>query len=129
MSILIDTNIFIWAATGSERLTIEAREMLNDPDKIIFFSAVSAWEIAIKWSKGSLELPDDPQIFLPVALSNAGYSQLSVNLRDACAVASLPLYHKDPFDRLLIGQAMANGLSILTSDSEFKKYNVDVIWL
>ena len=128
MSILLDTHVFIWAAVGEERLTQSARDVLNDPNEIIFFSAASAWEIAIKWSKGSLELPDEPSRFVPLALANAQYSQLAVDIRDACLVAPLPFYHKDPFDRLLIVQAKVNRFRILSIDPVFKKYDVDVFW-
>lgn len=129
MSILIDTHVFLWAAAGTRRLSADARSLLEDPDQIIFFSAASAWEIAIKWSKGALELPDKPGGFIPEAIAKAGITQLAINIRDSCEVANLPLYHNDPFDRLLIAQTQANGLRLFSNDPIFKKYDVDVFWL
>ncbi len=129
MSILLDTHVFIWAASGEKRLSAQAVNLLNDPAEIIFFSAVSSWEIAIKWSKGAIVLPNKPSVFVPEALSAAGYSQLLINVKDSCAVESLPFHHRDPFDRLLVAQARSNGLRIFSSDPLFKKYDVDVFWL
>lgn len=129
MSILIDTHVFIWASGGEDRLSVKAVNLLNDPGEVIFFSAASSWEIAIKWSKGCLDLPGDPSTFIPEALSNAGYSQLAVNVRDSCSVADLPFHHKDPFDRLLIAQARSNNMRLFSNDPIFKKYDVDVFWV
>ncbi|MBC7901632.1 MAG: type II toxin-antitoxin system VapC family toxin [Saprospiraceae bacterium] len=129
MSILIDTHVFIWASSGESTLSVKAVDLLTDPDEVIFFSAASSWEIAIKWSKGGLDLPGDPSTFIPEALSNSGYSQLSVNVRDSCLVANLPFHHKDPFDRLLIAQAKANEMRLFSNDPIFKKYDVDVFWV
>lgn len=128
MSVLIDTHAFIWATAGEDTLSEKAKSFLNDPSEVIFFSAASAWEIAIKWSRGGLDLPTDPTIFVPESLAASGYSLLAVNLRDACAVSGLPFHHKDPFDRLLIAQAKGNGLRIFSSDPVFKRYDVDVFW-
>ncbi len=131
MSILIDTDVFLWAAGIDGRLSESARELLEDPELPIFFSAASAWEIAIKWSKGRLDLPSRPVDVIQNIISTAGISQLAVSLRDACAVGDLPFHHKDPFDRLLIAQARANGLRLMTADPVLERYDVDVIalWL
>lgn len=86
-------------------------------------------KVAITWSKDSLELPDRLGVFIPEALLNAGITQLAANISDSCYVADLPLHHNDPFDRLLIAQAKANGLRLFSNDPIFKKYDVDVFWL
>ncbi len=131
MSILLDTHVFLWAAGLSGRLSESAKTLLDDPDQPIFFSAVSAWEIAIKWSKGRLALPAGPVEFVNKVVSAAGLSQLNISIRDSCAVAELPFHHKDPFDRLLIAQARAHGLRLMTADPILERYDVDVIalWL
>lgn len=129
MSILIDTHVFLWAAEEDSRLTSSVRSILVDPDEPVFFSAVSALEIAIKWSKGHLELPAGPLDFVSKTLAIAGISQLPITIGDACAVGDLPFHHKDPFDRLLVAQARSNGLRLMTADATLEKYDVDVIAL
>lgn len=131
MSILIDTNVFLWAAGIEGRLSESAKRLLDDPDQPIFFSAASAWEITIKWAKGRLTLPAGPSEVVNNVVSAAGLSQLPISVRDSCAVAELPLHHKDPFDRLLVAQARAHGLRLMTADPILERYDVDVIalWL
>lgn len=131
MSILIDTHVFLWSAGIEGRLSHSTRELLEDPEQSIFFSAASAWEIATKWARGRLDLPASPGELINSVVSAAGLSQLSVSIRDAVEVADLPLHHKDPFDRLLIAQARTNGLRLMTADPVLERYDVDVIalWL
>ena len=127
MSILVDTHVFLWAATRDSALSESVQQILNSTESI-FFSAASAWEIAIKWSKGALDLPYQPNVFIPEALNHAGYRQLAVNVQAASSVSSLPFHHRDPFDRILIAQAIANKMRLLSIDVVFKKYEVDVFW-
>ncbi|MEP6787664.1 MAG: type II toxin-antitoxin system VapC family toxin [Acidobacteriota bacterium] len=129
MSILLDTNVFLLAAGGL--LSENAKTLLDDSDQHIFLSAVSAWEIAVKWSMGRLTLPASPTEFVNSVISAAGLSQLSISIRDSCAAAELPFHHKDPFDRLLVAQARNHGLQLMTADPILEKYDVDVIalWL
>lgn len=131
MSILLDTNVFLWAAGIQGRLSESAKTLLEDPDQSIFFSAASGWEIAVKWAQGRLKLPWPPAEVVKVVVSTAGLSQLPISVSDACAVADLPFHHNDPFDRLLIAQARMNGLRLITADPILEKYDVDVIalWL
>ena len=131
MSILLDTHVFVWAASESSRLRPSVRALLSDPDENIFVSSVSALELAIKWSLGRLKLPRPPYEFVSEFISLSGMSQLAVTIRDACAVGDLPFHHKDPFDRLLVAQARTNGLRLMTADPILEKYDVDVIalWL
>jgi PIN domain nuclease of toxin-antitoxin system len=131
VSILLDTNVLLWAAGVDGRLSESAKTLLDDPDQEIFFSAASAWEIAIKWSKGRLTLPASPKEVVTRIVTTAGLSQLSVSIKDACAVADLPRHHDDPFDRLLVAQAMANNLRLMTANPMLEHYDVDVIalWL
>jgi len=131
VSILIDTHVFLWAAGAQGRLSESAKTLLRDRDEPIFFSAASAWEIAIKWSKGRLDLPASPDEIVKKVVSNAGFSQLSLSLSDACASAELPPHHRDPFDRLLIAQARLHGLKLMTANPVMERYDVDLIalWL
>jgi PIN domain nuclease of toxin-antitoxin system len=129
LSILIDTNVFLWAAGVGGRLSDSAKSLLTDSGQPVFFSAASAWEIAIKWSKGRLTLPATPSEVINNVVSSAGMTQLSVTLKDATAVAELPFHHKDPFDRLLVAQARSHGLKLMTADEILEKYDVDVIGL
>ncbi|MEQ1643010.1 MAG: type II toxin-antitoxin system VapC family toxin [Pyrinomonadaceae bacterium] len=131
MSILLDTHVFIWAAEENRRLSAAARAMLSDPNEVVFFSAVSSIEIAIKWSKGNLELPAHPYEFISNVINASGMSQLALSVRDSCAVGDLPFHHNDPFDRLLVAQARSNGLRLMTADPILERYNVDLIalWL
>lgn len=127
MSLLIDTNIVLWAAEGNPRLSPKVLDLLRDPDEIVFVSAVTSAEIAIKWSQGKIDLPHEPEEFLSKAVANAGYSQLAVTIEHAAGLAKLPYHHRDPWDRLLIAQALAMRYRVITSDKIFKKYSVDAI--
>ncbi len=131
MSILIDTQVFLWAVGMQKKLSSGALELLEDPGQPIFFSAASAWEIMIKYAKGRLDLPATPAEIIFSVVSTAGLSQLSISMKDALAVSDLPLHHNDPFDRLLVAQARNNGLRLMTADPILEKYDVDVIalWL
>jgi len=131
VSILIDTHVFLWAGGVGGSLSSGAVKLLEDPDLPIFFSAASAWEIAIKWSKGRLELPAPPAEVANNIVAAGGLSVLSVTHADALSVAELPFHHKDPFDRLLIAQAKRHGLRLMTGDQIIERYDVDVIalWL
>jgi PIN domain nuclease of toxin-antitoxin system len=131
MSILLDTHVLIWAAMNSSLLRPSAREILTDPEATIFVSAVSGFELAIKWSIGKLSLPVPPSRFVSEFLGASGFSQLAISIRDAVSVEELPLFHKDPFDRTLVAQARNHGLRLMTADPILEKYDVDVIalWL
>src|SRR5689334_14367816 len=127
MSILLDTNIVLWAAENNPRLNSRVLGLLRDPQERIFISAVSSCEIAIKWSQGKIELAAGPEAFLSTMVADAGYSQLAITIEQAAVLATLPYHHRDPWDRLLIAQAMTMGFQIITSDRTFKKYDIDVI--
>lgn len=131
MSILLDTNVFLWAAGIDGRLSESAKTLLEDPEQEIFFSAASAWEIALKWSIGRITLPASPMDVVNKIIATAGLSPLSISLKEASAVADLPSHHADPFDRLLVAQAKANRLKLMTANPMLERYDVDVIalWL
>jgi len=129
MNILIDTHVFLWALLEPEKLSDGAVAVLQASENTLFFSAVSSWEIAIKWLKGGIVLPRPPQDFVIGRLIETGTLMLPISVNDSLQVACLPLHHKDPFDRLLIAQAKSNNLRLFSSDPIFKKYDVDVFWV
>jgi len=128
VSILIDTSVLLWAAGIDGQLADRDSELLTDADTPIFVSSVTAWEIAIKWAKGRLTLPETPDVFMEKVISAAGFSKLSIGFKDAYFVAQMHhARHKDPFDRLIVAQAMRNGLRLMTSDALLEDYGVEVI--
>jgi len=127
MKILIDTHIFLWASGKTARLPEETLELLANPEIEKFLSVASVWEIAIKFSKGLLPLPEHPRRFISITLAASDVSPMPVTLGDAIGVADLPRHHGDPFDRLLISQARLNGMYLLTDDRVFERYDVDLI--
>ena len=116
---LADTHIILWSIADDRRLSEQHRTILAS-DAVVFVSAASVWEIAIKRSIGKLNAPED----LPTLLPRMQFQPLTVTLQHANAVAGLPHHHSDPFDRLLIAQAQVANLIILTSDPHFARYNV-----
>ena len=114
------------AAPG--RLSARSQTLLVDPENQLFLSSASAWEIAIKYSIGKLPLPLPPADYVPSRMETSGTSALPVLHAHALHVATLPLHHGDPFDRLLIAQARLEDLSILTADRQFADYEVEILW-
>ena len=128
MRALLDTQASLWWITDSELLSLRAREVIAGSGSELFFSAASAWEIAIKAQRGRLQLPDRPGRFIPEQLSLNAFDPLPVELSHALQVYHLPDHHRDPFDRLLVAQSQLEDLPILTSDPQFSRYGVQVIW-
>ena len=126
MKVLIDTHIFLWFMKGV-RLPSIAQNFLQDTfNNEIFVSYVTAWEIAIKYGIGKLKIPDVPEIWVPDRIRRAGFLQLPIEMQHTLRVHNLPPIHKDPFDRLLISQANAENLTIVTEDPNFAKYQVKI---
>ncbi|HEY8946042.1 MAG TPA: type II toxin-antitoxin system VapC family toxin [Polyangiaceae bacterium] len=124
MRVLLDTHALIWALEDSERLSDRARELIVDLENQILVSATSAIEIAIKRSLQKLEAPYD----LLHAIEVAGFIPITVDFATAERLASLPFHHRDPFDRLLIAQALTEGVPIVTRNPAFDAYLVSTIW-
>jgi PIN domain nuclease of toxin-antitoxin system len=122
--LLLDTHALIWALEDSDRLSARARELIVDLENQILVSATSAIEIAIKRSLQKLDAPDD----LRLAVDGAGFIPITIDFATAERLASLPFHHRDPFDRLLIAQALAEGVPIVTRDPAFAAYPVSTIW-
>ena len=127
MKLLLDTQVLLWAAGNSKRLTASARKLLNDPGNELCFSAASLWEITIKHSLGRKDFRVEPRVLRRGLLDN-GYTELAVASQHAVGVEGLPDIHRDPFDRMLIAQAMEENLTIVSPDQFFPGYGVKMIW-
>jgi PIN domain nuclease of toxin-antitoxin system len=127
MTVLLDTQSWLWAAGFEEHLSAEARRLISSSDHRLYLSVASMWEIAIKYAAGKLRLPEPPASFVPSRLLAMGIASLTISPDHALHVATMPLHHRDPFDRLLIAQAQLEDLAILTSDPHFAAYDVTVI--
>jgi PIN domain nuclease of toxin-antitoxin system len=128
LKLLLDTCTFLWFQADSPNLSQRAQALILDPGNEVFLSAVSVWEIARKYSQGQLSLPSHPSVLIPAIREESGIASLALTELDALAAEKLQLFHKDPFDRMLIAQALMGGLTILTSDRAFDPYPVRVIW-
>jgi PIN domain nuclease of toxin-antitoxin system len=127
MKLLLDTHALLWAATDVARLAPGARAALEDGANDVLVSIVSAWEIAIKQSIGKLELARPAEQWLPDVLKRTGFEVADVPLSAALYVRGLAWHHRDPFDRLLIAQALDQGYTIVSRDAVFDAYGVPVI--
>ena len=121
MKLLLDTQVLLWAAGNSRRLSASARKLLNDPGNELCFSAASLWEITIKASLGRKDFRVEPRVLRRGLLDN-GYTELPVTSQHAVGVDALPDIHRDPFDRLLLAQALAEGITLLTGDAVLATY-------
>jgi PIN domain nuclease of toxin-antitoxin system len=125
MKLLLDTHLLLWAAGQPHRLSSKARALLDDPDHELLFSAASLWEIAIKRRLGRDDFRVDPRLLRRGLLDN-GYQELAITSEHALATDTLPLHHKDPFDRILIAQSLVEGIMLLTVDPIVAKYPAPV---
>lgn len=128
MRILLDTQVWLWMQASPDRLGERSLALVADETNEILLSAASAWEIAIKYALGKLPLPELPKDYVPDRMVSSGVSGLPVEVSHAVEVAQLPPHHRDPFDRLLIAQARAERLSLMTADPRFEPYDVDLLW-
>jgi PIN domain nuclease of toxin-antitoxin system len=127
MKLLLDTHALLWWLEGSPRLGLNTRREISSPRNEVLISAVCAWEIAIKVGLGRLDLGEPPEICLPREIQRNGFRPLSVEISHGCAVRSLPDHHRDPFDRLLVAQALREGLTLVTADPLLYRYPVTTL--
>ncbi len=127
MRILLDTQVWLWMLAAPDRLSEDSRTLLIAAENELLFSAASAWEIAIKHGLGKLRLPGSPAKYIPRMMVHTSVTPLPIHHRHALHVASLPEYHRDPFDRLLVAQAQLEGVPIISADRHFREYDVEVI--
>jgi PIN domain nuclease of toxin-antitoxin system len=131
MRLLIDTHTFLWFVEGDPQLSAEARRLLEDADNEIWLSLASVWEMAIKFSIGKLTLLDRVRPFaehLSDLIESNGIAILPVTLPQVLHVATLPLHHRDPFDRLLVAQSLTEGMPLVSADAVLDAYRVRRLW-
>lgn len=128
MRLLLDTCVFLWIAGGAAELSSGARQAFADPANEVYLSAASAWEIAVKHGLNRLPLPEAPAQFVPRVRQAHGIDGLGVDEAAALLTAQLPPVHRDPFDRILIAQALAGGLVLVTPDEAIRQYPVPSLW-
>ena len=124
MRLLLDTNALIYLVGEPDAMRAEALAAVRDPANAVFFSAANVWEIEIKAKKGALARPAPDVV---AAAGRQGYDELAISARHAEAAGRLPLHHADPFDRVIIAQAQAEGLTVVTRDGAFELYDVAVL--
>ncbi|EKD39825.1 MAG: PilT protein [uncultured bacterium] len=121
MKLLLDTHLLLWAAQGIEYLPSDAQMLMSEPENELFFSVASLWEIVIKCGLGREDFKVDPHVLRRSLLDN-GYHEMPIHSEHAVAIGALPPIHKDPFDRLLVAQAIVEGITLLTADIQVAKY-------
>ena len=128
MRVLLDTHAYLWFIAGDERLSARGREVIAAPDADLLFSTASLWEIAIKHSIGKLPLAHPFGDLFPAQLDADGLRTLPIHASHLARLVDLPFHHRDPFDRLIIAQALVEGVPILTRDQSFAAYPVETVW-
>ena len=126
MKLLLDTHIVLWAAGQPEKLSKSARTLLTTPENVLFFSVASMWEIEIKRGLGREDFKVNPRRLRKMLIAN-GYTELAIDAEHVFTVETLPLLHKDPFDRLLLAQARTEGMLLLTVDASVLQYQESVL--
>ena len=127
MTFLIDTHCWLWWIASPERLSVRAFDIIESGENTILFSAASSWEIAFKYAIGKMDLPEPPGEFVPKRLVRDGITSLPVEHSHALHTATLPRHHNDPFDRMLIAQALLEKVPIMTVDPQIERYDVQII--
>jgi len=126
---LLDTHTFLWWNMGSPELSETAKQFIANPENDVFVSAVTSWEITIKFVKGKLTLPEEPDSYIPNRLDLHRFNVLPIQISHTIETGNLPKIHSDPFDRLLIAQSHLEKMPMLTKDSEIIKYKTaEYIW-
>lgn len=128
MNILLDTQIFLWALAEPKRLGEQAKSCLKSQKNQLYLSAASSWEIAIKAGLGKLPLPEPPDKYISTRMASLKIAPLDIKHYHTFIVYQLPLYHRDPFDRILIASAIAENFPLMSADQQFRHYDVDLIW-
>ena len=128
MNILLDTCAFLWIVSDSPELSDTARRLFSAPENDVYLSAASAWEIIVKHGLGQLPLPEAPHRFIHTWRTKHHIDTLPIDEASVLQLSRLPEYHKDPFDRIIICQAIANSLVLLTPDPHISRYPVRTVW-
>lgn len=128
MRLLLDSHALLWFGWNSPQLSGQAKDLIADPRNELLFSAGSVWEIAIKAGLGKIQLVPSFEKFMERACTLLDLSILPISVAHAAAYTQLPFFHRDPFDRMLIAQAMVENIPILSADQAFKAYAVERLW-
>ncbi|MEO5371250.1 MAG: type II toxin-antitoxin system VapC family toxin [Magnetococcus sp. DMHC-1] len=128
MQILLDTHVFLWWINSPNHLSGHARDLLSDPQNSFILSLVSVWELAIKIRLGKLHFSEPLDQFVSCEVTGNQFHHLDIKLQHVTRVATLPLHHRDPFDRLLIAQSLVEEMPILSADGTFDSYGVTRLW-
>lgn len=129
MRLLLDTHALLWWIEGdTQRLSVAATEAIASPDSSVFVSAVSGWEVALKFRSGRLSLSDAPDVYLPRHIQINGFETLPIHMSHTLAAGNLPEHHRDPFDRMLVAQAIEEELTLVSADAQIARYSATVLW-
>lgn len=128
MTLLLDTHTLLWFLTNNSRLSARSRGAIEDPANVAHVSAVSLWEVAIKVALGRLRLPASYADIFPSQIETNGFGLLPITAAHCATLLSLPMHHRDPFDRLLLAQARTDGMTLVTDDGQFAPYGVALLW-
>ncbi len=128
MKYLLDTHTFLWLAADPDKLSDVVRTIIVQPENELLLSAASGWETALLWKLKRIELPENPVFFIPRVIQALSLTPLAIGFATAIAATTLPLIHRDPFDRLLAATAMLEKVPLLSKDRIMTEYGVEVIW-
>lgn len=128
MRVLVDSHTVLWATLDDERLSAGARELIADARTRIVLSVATTWELTIKAMAGRLRLPEPPDVYFDGLVRDFGYEVLSLHRRHVDALPDLPGIHGDPFDRMLIAQALVEDLDLVTGDDRIRSYPIRTVW-
>ena len=128
MKVLIDTHVFLWILVSPKKLSSRARSIIESGDNHVLLSTASLWEIAIKEQVGKLFLPNPPERYLRRRIAESDIEMLPVSAQHALRLFSLPVHHKDPFDRIIVAQSQEEDIAIITADAVMRRYEIEVIW-
>jgi PIN domain nuclease of toxin-antitoxin system len=128
VKILLDTCAFLWLVTDDSKLSGLAKDIFLDPNNELLLSAVTGFEITVKYSLGKLQLTEPPKAFISNRMKANALTELPITLNHTLALQDLPWHHKDPFDRLLVAQAMVTQIPLLSSDEQLSAYGIERLW-
>jgi PIN domain nuclease of toxin-antitoxin system len=128
MKLLLDTHAFLWFINGNSKLSFRAREWIEDEANAKWVSAASLWEMAIKISLGRLSLEQPFEVLIPSQLELNGFSLLPLRISHIAKTIPLPFHHRDPFDRVLAAQCLAEEMAVVSADAVFDKYSIPRCW-
>jgi PIN domain nuclease of toxin-antitoxin system len=129
MKLLIDTCVVLWLMLDSKKISPTLRDIIASPTNSRYLSSVVVWESIVKWQLGKLKLPKQPSEFFPEVKERGKFKQLPIHQAAALQLQKLPKLHADPFDRMLICQAIEDGMTIVTPDPLIEQYPIKVLWM